>query len=239
MNSLRIGIIYPSDGTLDREFWHFAPSIATIHVTRVRFPEGPVSAEMYRSQINEPDLEQAAEALRPISPAAVAYACTSVSFIGGHAGDRSLLERISHGAKAPTTSTSSAIVAACEALGITKIALGAPYHAEVTEEFVRYLGEAGVVSLSTRSLELGAKIGDVEAAAVMQLAKETDVPEAEAVVLACTALQTQSAITLLERVLNKPVITANQATVWHACRIAGYRGSDGVGRLWGAQLAQK
>ncbi|TIL44446.1 arylmalonate decarboxylase [Mesorhizobium sp.] len=235
MNPLRIGIIYPSDGILDREFWQFAPTNATIHVTRVGFPGPPVTVETYRSLIDDPDLDRASEALRPISPSAVAYACTSVSFIGGHAGDRSILERISRGSNAPTTSTSSAIAAACRALGVSRIALGAPYLSRVTDRFVHYLGEAGLVTTSRRSLELQSDIGDVEARAVAELAIGIDVPEAEAVVLACTALQTYSVIKDLEQALRKPVITANQATVWHACRIAGYRGADGVGKLWQAR----
>ena len=229
---MRIGIIYPSDGVLDREFWEFAPPDATVHVTRVCFPETLATLDMMRALVDDSGLDQAAKALRPIKPAAIAYACTSVSFAKGHPGDRSIIDRISRGAKAPTTSTSSALVAACRALGVRKLALGAPYLPELTAQLERYLTEAGLEPLSSRSLGLAEGIGELDAEDAAGLASAVDVPQAEAIVLACTNLKTYSAIASLERNLGKPVITANQATVWHACRIAGYRWTQGVGRLW-------
>ncbi|WP_292567568.1 arylmalonate decarboxylase [Mesorhizobium sp.] len=227
MDHLRIGILYPSDGVHDREFWQFAPPHATMHVTRIFFPETPAT-----TLVNDGDLDQAAQLLRPIGPAAIAYACTSASFEKGHAGDRSIIDRISRAANAPGTSTSSALVAACRSLGVRKLALGAPYLPETTAQFVRYLAEAGLEPLSSRSLGLEGGIGELESEGIVRLANEVDVPQAEAIVLACTNLVTYSAISALERALDKPVITANQATVWHACRIGGYRGTEGVGRLW-------
>ncbi|MES0160336.1 MULTISPECIES: aspartate/glutamate racemase family protein [unclassified Mesorhizobium] len=239
MNHLRIGVIYPSDGIQDREFWQFAPPHTTMHVTRVPFPEPPVNLEMLRALVDDGDLDQAAQVLRPIKPAAIAYACTSVSFARGHAGDRSILDRISRGANAPATSTSSALVAACRALGVRKLALGAPYPSDTTALFERYLTEAGLEPLSIRSLGLEEGIGELESEAIADLASAADVPQAEAIVLACTDLKTYSVIAELERALGKPVITANQATVWHACRIAGSRGTDGVGRLWRVNAIEK
>ncbi|MER8562667.1 arylmalonate decarboxylase [Mesorhizobium sp. M0578] len=232
MNRLRIGIIYPSDGVLDHEFWKFAPPHATMHVTRVRFPETPDTLEGMRTLVEDADLDQAAQALRPIKPGAIAYACTSVSFAKGHSGDRSIIDRISRGANAPATSTSSALVAACRSLGVRKLALGSPYIPELTVQFEHYLAEAGLEPLLSRSLGLAEGVSKLEAKDIADLASGIDVPQAEAIILPCTNLNTYSAIAELERTLAKPVITANQATVWHACRIAGYRGTDGVGRLW-------
>lgn len=241
MNDLRIGIIYPSDGVLDREFWQFAPPLVTMHVTRVRFPdpsETPETLEMLRALVDEDGIDEAAQLLRAIRPDAIAYACTSVSFAGGHIGDRSIIDRVSHRAAAPATSTSSALVAACRALGVRKLAIGAPYLAEITTQFERYLTEAGLESLASHSLGLTEGIDEVEAEDIANLAMQVDCPEAEAIVLACTNLKTYSVIEALERSLGKPVITANQATVWHASRIAGYCGTDGIGHLWGANVLE-
>ena len=54
--------------------------------------------------------------------------------------------------------------------------------------------------------------------------------------ISCTNLITIGAIPELERRLGKPVVSANQATVWHACRLAGVPWSEGfgTGRLWAA-----
>jgi len=42
MTDFRIGIIYPGDGALDREFWSFAPGNVSLHFTRQPQAEGPV-----------------------------------------------------------------------------------------------------------------------------------------------------------------------------------------------------
>ncbi|WP_018240932.1 aspartate/glutamate racemase family protein [Ensifer sp. BR816] len=236
MSTFRIGVIYPSDGTLDREFWQFAPPEATIHVTRVRFPEAPATLELVQGLVDDEDLDLAAEALRPIRPAAVAYACTSISFARGLSGDNSIKQKIEKGADSRATTTSSAIVAACNALGVKRIAIGAPYPAEITSQFQKYLAESGLEPMSSRSLGVAQAVGRIETDRIFKLAQQADTSEAEAVVLACTDLNTYSIISDLEQALGKPVITANQATIWHACRIAGYDGTDGAGRLARAPL---
>ncbi|MGW4591294.1 hypothetical protein [Amycolatopsis thermoflava] len=46
------------------------------------------------------------------------------------------------------------------------------------------------------------------------LIREGDSPTAEAVFVSCTGLPTYDVIAPLERELGKPVVTANQATMW-------------------------
>ncbi|WP_244412432.1 arylmalonate decarboxylase [Sinorhizobium sp. CCBAU 05631] len=232
MDNMRIGIIYPSDGVHDREFWQFAPPEVTVHVTRIPFPEPPVTLEILQLLVDDSELDYAAKVLRPIRPHAVAYACTSVSFAKGHVGDQSIIRRISDGTHAQATSTSSALISACHALGVRRLALGAPYPPETTAQFEQYLMEAGLEPLSSHSLGLAEGIGELEPNNIVDLARKVDVAHADAVVLACTNLTTYSAIEALELALGKPVLTANQATMWHASRISGYRGVGGVGRIW-------
>ena len=68
---------------------------------------------------------------------------------------------------------------------------------------------------------------------------ETDSAEAEGLVISCTNLVTYDAIPELERRLGKPVVSANQATIWHACVLAGvsWPTGFGIGRLWATQYA--
>jgi len=68
-----------------------------------------------------------------------------------------------------------------------------------------------------------------------RLGKEVNAPEAEAVLIACTSFRTGEMIAALEEDIDKPVITANQAVIWHALRIAGVRpGLPRRGRLFDA-----
>jgi maleate isomerase len=54
-----------------------------------------------------------------------------------------------------------------------------------------------------------------------RLIREADSPDAEAVFVSCTNLPTYDLIAPLERELGKPVLTANQVTMWSALRLAG------------------
>lgn len=60
---------------------------------------------------------------------------------------------------------------------------------------------------------LGGGIWRVNYRTVADLIRAED-PEAEAIFVSCTNLPTYDIIGLLERKLGKPVLTANQLTVW-------------------------
>jgi len=230
----RVGILYPSDGVLDRELWSFAPPGVSLHFTRIRFPDEPVTLAMVSGLVDDPDIRLGAERLRQIRPAALAYACTCVSFARGPGGDRPIIEAMEEAAGAPATTTSTALAAACRALGLGRVALAAPYVEEITERLVAFLADAGVAAVSVRTLGLLGGVARVGPEAVVDLARSADTAEAEAVVVANTNLSTLRAVETLERELGKPVITANQATVWHASRLAGEAWMGGAGRLWRA-----
>ena len=50
-----------------------------------------------------------------------------------------------------------------------------------------------------------------------------DAPAAEAIFISCTGLRTAAIIDELEQSLSKPVVTANQATLWRLAHLAGSR----------------
>lgn len=65
------------------------------------------------------------------------------------------------------------------------------------------------------------------------LARAADSPEAQAVMLPGTALHTAAFLPELEKELGKPVLTANQVTVWEALRLTDRRvNAPGLGALF-------
>lgn len=58
---------------------------------------------------------------------------------------------------------------------------------------------------------------------MLTLARAADAPDAEAVLLPDTALHTAAHLQLLEKALSKPVLTANQVSVWEGLRLADRR----------------
>ena len=54
-----------------------------------------------------------------------------------------------------------------------------------------------------------------------RLARDAYTPQAEALFIPCTDFEAIDLIEVLERDLGVPVVTANQATMWHALRLSG------------------
>ena len=229
----RIGIIYPPDGALDYEFWNFAPSIASLHFTRTKLIEGPISLGLVEKMSEDRDIDFGAETFQPIKPNVVAYACTSASFCLGIKGEKRLLERIESHAKAPSTTTSTAIVASCKKLKLKNVAIAAPYDEDITNKFASFLKENKIDICKVTYLGLREGIAMVSDDDVIELGIKANDDSAEGIIIACTNLKTYNVIHHLEKKLNKPIITANQATIWHAGEIIGINESfHGIGKLF-------
>jgi maleate isomerase len=74
---------------------------------------------------------------------------------------------------------------------------------------------------------LSGEIWKVPYGVTAQLIRDADSPDAQAVFASCTNLPTYDLIAPLEAELGKPVLTANQVTLWAALRRAG---SAAIGR---------
>src|SRR5690606_5094809 len=89
--------------------------------------------------------------------------------------------------------------------------------------FDRYLGEHGIEVAANKSLGLDREIWEVPYERTAELIREVDRPDADVIIVSCTNLPTYDLIAPLERELGKPIVTANQATVWAALRRLGRR----------------
>ncbi len=228
----RIGLIYPADGAIDDEYWHFAPPGVTVHITRIPATDEQ-HVQVFEAQADSPDIELAARNLAAIPMDALAYACTAGSLIYGGGKDLEIIRRMEAACGVPCTTTSTALVRAARALGVTKLAVAAPYPDEVSERLRRFLSDNGLEVVSTRYLGLEHGIYRQPVGAAYRLAREADVPAAEAVVISCTNFRTVDLLQMLEADLGKPVISANQATMWDALRLAGINPQrDGLGALY-------
>jgi maleate isomerase len=91
-------------------------------------------------------------------------------------------------------------------------------------------GLAGEKALVTAMKEAGAPAAVTTYETTTDLVRDTDNPDAEAVFLSCTNLPTYDVIATLEREIGKPVLTANQVTMWASLTLAG-RPAVGPGQL--------
>ena len=162
--------------------------------------------------------------LRRHDPDAVVWACTSGSFVYGWDGARRQAAWLSEAAGVPASSTSFGFVNAAHAVGARRVAVAASYPEPVAEQFVEFLQAGGVrvVALSSRGIPTAAEVGRLSPSAVTQLILGNDHPDAEALLVPDTAMRTFGLVSEMERRLGKPVLTANQVTVWEGLRLAGH-----------------
>ncbi len=180
-------------------------------------------------------LAEGVAALRQFDLDAVVWACTSGSFVFGWEGAKEQVDRLARAYGVPATSTSFSFVSAAHALGARRVAVAATYPQDVAERFVQFLGAGGleVVSLSSRGIITAAEVGMLGRDEVLQWAVANDHPDADAVLLPDTALHTVAWLEDLEQRLGKPVLTANQVSVWEGLQIAGStRTYGGAGALF-------
>ncbi|MDT0392269.1 maleate cis-trans isomerase family protein [Streptomyces dubilierae] len=170
-------------------------------------------------------LETGVQELRHAGAEAVVWACTSGSFVYGWDGAQEQVRTLALTAGMPASSTSFAFVHAVRELGVRRVAIGATYPEDVAQLFARFLRSDGVdvVSVSSSGIITAAEVGTWGEPELLALARGSDHPDAEALLLPDTALHTAAHIPALEKELGKPVLTANQVTVWEALRLADRR----------------
>ncbi|MFF2201880.1 decarboxylase [Streptomyces sp. NPDC058145] len=165
------------------------------------------------------------ERLRLSGAETVVWACTSGSFVHGWEGAQDQVRSLALMAGMPASSTSFGFVHAAREIGVRRVAVGATYPEEVAALFADFLRAGGLEVVATRSsgIVTAAEVGTWGEEEVLTLARAADVADAQAVLLPDTALRTAAHLGLLEKALSKPVLTANQVTVWEALRLADRR----------------
>ncbi len=166
--------------------------------------------------------EGAAELLR-YRPDSVMWACTSGSFVFGWDGAQQQVAEVAEIVDRPTSSTSIAFVEALRYLGLRRVAVAASYPRDVADHFVEFLARGGVqaVHLGTHGIVTAAEVGTLTREQVIAMARAGDDAAAEAVVVPDTAMHSLAWLDDLEAAVGKPVLTANQVTIWEGLRIAG------------------
>ncbi|WP_020668896.1 maleate cis-trans isomerase family protein [Amycolatopsis nigrescens] len=216
-----IGVVTPFDFALDRELWRWVPARVTLHITRLPYLPDPVTVGQAAALGNPHGVRRATRDLLVPQPRAVAYSCTSGSFVGGARGERALVDAmLAAGAPAACT-TSGALVRACAELGVRKLAVVTPYVDEVTDRLLAFLAESGVRTTAAIGLGLLGEIWKMSYADVLAAASGLDTSGADALFISCTNVPTFDLVAPLTRRLGIPVLTANQVTMHAALRLAG------------------
>lgn len=222
-----VGLIYPDHAAEDD--YEFAANRLGVALPLVHIYGTDLHAVAELLDLGSPDkLAHGAALLAPVAPDAVVWACTSGSFVYGWEGAREQCEQLGRAAGVPASSTSFAFTNALAALGVRRVAVAASYPADVAEHFVAFLAAAGVdvVSFASAGIDTAAEVGKLADDEVLRLVVDNDHPDADAVVVPDTAMHSLRDLPRLEAATGKPVLTANQVTVWEGLRLVGCRRVD-------------
>jgi len=217
-----LGVVAPYDFARDRELWRWVPPSVSLFIARTGgSPEGDnldsVSALNRPASVRRPTREVCAVGAR-----VVVYACTACSFVGGTLGETTLRQAMLDAGAPRALTTSGAAVSALRTVKAQRVAVVHPYERPVGDRLRDYLAVSGVDVVGCTPLGVPVRDApDAGYADVAALIRAGDRDDAEAIFVSCTALPTYDLIAPLEEELGKPIVTANQATVWAALREVG------------------
>jgi len=230
----RVGLVVPSSNTTNEpEFARALPDGVSLHASRMRLAD--VDAESLSAMAD--DATECASLLASAEVDVVAYGCTTGSLVHGPGYDEDIEARLEAEAGVPAVATAASIKRAFDVLDVDSVAVTTPYIEDLNRREAEFLEAAGydVVAIDGLGLRSNTEIGAQDSQTAADAARNVDDPDADAVFISCTNYRTFDIIPELERELDKPVVTSNQATLWDALdRLeAEVRPTIDLGRLFG------
>jgi maleate isomerase len=224
----RIGMIIPSTNAVaEPQVQMMSPDGVVFHTTRLAF-QG-TSEENVKTFIG--DAGKAAKLLADAGVDMVVLNCTAASMFRPGI-DAEAVEIMTGESGKPSTTVSRAVVEAMRALAARRVVMTSPYMTNERER--KFLEHHQVSVLDDVGLKLtAAEFPKVEPGAWYRQVKSQAQENADAYFLSCTAVRTAEVIEPLERDLDRPVVTSNQAMVWHCLKAMDVHVSvAGYGRLF-------
>ena len=222
----RVGQIVPSSNTtmeteipmMLRRREEILPERFTFHSSRMRMMK--VTKEELAAMDKE-SLRCAAE-LSDARVDVMGYACLVAimsSGLGYHRESEKKLTAIAkeNNGPAPVVTSAGALVDGLHALGAKKISVIAPYMRSLTDLVIEYIEHEGVKVMDSIALEIpdNLEVGARDPLALIDIAKELDTSEADAVVLsACVQMPSFEAIQIVEDAIGKPVVSSAVCTTY-------------------------
>ncbi len=215
----RLGFIYPGGGA-EPDYYRFAEAHGfQAFLVGSRIPGGDdhnVAALLQTARTEY--IIEAAQRLLTLRVDAVLWACTSGSFIVGRAGAEAQVRALRAVTGKPATSTSLAFIDALTALEARRVAVLATYPEPAARAFAEFLGAFGVTvgSLSVLGAANGFDAARIGAERLKLILDSADLEGIDAVLVPDTALPSLDVVESVEASAGRPVLTANQVTLWAA-----------------------
>jgi len=216
----RVGFIIPtSNRMVEPQVQRYMPPGVVAHFTRI----GMTNKHKAPLEQQLPKIAAAAEMLSESKCDAVILQCTGTSMSGGLDMGKRVIEAMQRATGKPASTAASSLTSAFAALRAKKLVFVSETKQPDHERKLRYLREAGYEIVADKAVGLAGT--DEYCTMPPQLWFDTTVAlqndSADAYFISCANIHSVDVIEDLEKVLNKPVVTSNQALAWHSLRLAG------------------
>mgnify|MGYP000559469839 CR=1 FL=1 len=237
----RIGMfIVSSEAVPEAEWWAMAPPGVSIHAARVTAPSPWARWRSDRSGVDlEDDLERGARQFAAMRLSVVVTGHSTSSIVGGDGWDEAVVEALSRVLAPGTIATTNGLdtVAAFGAAGVRHpfVVFPAWFGEDTVAAGVRYYAARGFAPAGHLRYDPGRKWRDVpprelypqgmgfeqEIEPLYSQIRALCPAEADGIFIAGTGFRCVGIIDALEQDLKRPVLTANQVSLWNGLRLAG------------------
>lgn len=228
----RLGfVLLAMEQTIDSDLTRMAPDGVGVHVTRAAMSNA-VNVDTLTEMVQH--IQPAGGVLLPeLELDVVCYACTSGTVVNG---EETIERELAEGSRAKQyTTLLGGVREALTTLGAERVSVVTPYVDGINQLEATYLEEQGfrLDSLKGLGIELDEDIARVNTAFLADYAEKHTHPDSDVLFISCGALRSIEIIDELEERIGKPVVTSNQAMMWHCLRLAGVTDErDGLGVLF-------
>jgi maleate isomerase len=227
----RLGMIIPSVNTeAEPQMEAMLPDGVSLHTTRLKMVEGPPETLLGFTD----RIEEGASALADAGVDRILFHCTAVTTYEPDMGRR-IRDRIGQATGLPVSVTGEAVAAALAALQARKVVMVTPYTTAVNEREAAFLRHFGVAVLRNHAegLTYAREFRAIEPYGWYRKVMDRRSEEADAYFLSCAQIRVAEIIAALEHDVGRPVVTSNQAALWHALRQGGISDQfSGFGELF-------
>ena len=253
----RFGLfIVGAEAVPEAEWWAMAPAGVSIHAARVTAPAPWAPWRPDRGGVDlAPDLARGAAQFATLRPHAVVVAHSSSSVLGGDGWDDAAAARLAEALPpgTPVTTNGTDCRLALRACAVRRPLLVLPpwFGPATAGAVTRYFTDDDLAPADTLVTAVEPRWQAVPPDALyaqgMHLAQRADLlrdqivaacPDtADGVLIVGTGLRCVGIVAALEAALGRPVVTANQASLWRCLRLTGIDAAPaGYGRLFGLPL---
>lgn len=158
-------------------------------------------------------------------------------FLAGANAEAQVTSQITEATGLPAITMMGAMVEGLRAVGAKNIAVGTIYTNEVNEALTTYLEAHGFSVKAMQGLQITdpylASVHDVDSSYRLGRDVFKAAGDPDAILISCGAYRTFKMLRYLEMDTGVPVVSSNQATLWHALRVLGLNDVvPDLGRLW-------